>query len=130
MISGIMPLREVDDLIDFRRDTVGDNLRSVIYYHEDGYNLQFILDDVEPLYSEEEIEEVVQDLGVNAFGKPQQERFYLHGNLNCTNRCFEEAIEMNILLSDREGIGVALDDDASPDLQTFVGECIRTIGGN
>lgn len=116
------------DLVEFLQDTVEDALRSVIHYHEDGHEVVYVREDIAPQYSDEEITDIVQDLGIEAFGKSMQEKFYVHGDLHCTVRCFEDAIEMNFLANQREGIAVALDAEAFAANRTFIGKCMDIAG--
>lgn len=70
--STIMPPREVDNLVGLLHDTVGDNLRNVVHYHENGL---YIRDDIKSKYSEQEMGEVVQYLGFEAFGNLSKRGF-------------------------------------------------------
>jgi hypothetical protein len=74
------------------------------------------------------MEEVVEDLGFEALTKPMQEELYVHGSLNCTVKCFEDAIEMNFPFSEREGVAVSLSGEAFVTQQTFIGKCMETVG--
>jgi hypothetical protein len=119
---------EVDQLVTFLRDRVGENLRSVVYYDGEEYDVAYLQEDVREQYSADEMEEVVEDLGFEALTKPMQEELYVHGSLNCTVKCFEDAIEMNFPFSEREGVAVSLSGEAFVTQQTFIGKCMETVG--
>lgn len=112
----------------FLQKEVGDELRSVIYYDEDTFDVVYARDDVRDQYSESELEQVRQELGVASFGKPALEDLYVHGELNCTVHCFDEAIEMQFIASDTEGISVGLDPAAFVTHRTFIGRCLEEAG--
>lgn len=112
----------------FLQKEVGDELRSVIYYDEDTFDVVYTRDDVRDQYSESELEQVRQELGVASFGKPALEDLYVHGELKCTVHCFDEAIEMQFIASDTEGISVGLDPAAFVTHRTFIGRCLEEAG--
>ena len=112
----------------FLEQEVGDELRSVIYYDETTFDLVYVRDDVRDQYSERDLERIRQELGVASFGKPMLEDLYVHGDLQCTVKCFEEAIEMHFLASDTEGIAVGLDSAAFVTHRTFIGRCLEEAG--
>lgn len=119
---------EVDRLVAFLQERVGENLRSVVYYDGEGYDVAYLQDDVREQYSDDEMDDVVEDLGFEALAKPMQEELYVHGSLNCTVRCFEDAIEMNFPFDEREGVAVSLAGEAFVTHQTFVGKCMEIVG--
>lgn len=117
-----------EQLVTFLETEVGDELRSVIYYDEATFDLIYARDDVQDQYSERDLEQVRQELGVASFGKPALEDLYVHGELNCTVHCFDEAIEMQFIVSDTEGIAVGLDPAAFVTHRTFIGRCLEKAG--
>lgn len=123
-----MAPRDPERLTEFLKSEVGDELRSVIYYDEDTFDLVYARDDVREQYTESELEDVRQDLGITSFGKPALEGLYVHGDLQSTVHCFEDAIEMQFLLSDTEGIAVGLDPAAFVTHRTFIGRCLEEAG--
>ncbi|MBX0293520.1 DUF7522 family protein [Haloarcula nitratireducens] len=107
---------------------VGDELRSVIYYAEDTFEVVYARADVRSQYTDRDLEKVRQELGITSFGKPAMEDLYVHGDLKCTVHCFENAIEMQFVASDAEGIAVALDPAAFVAQRTFVARCMEEAG--
>lgn len=123
-----MAQRDPDQLTEFLQAEVGDELRSVIHYDENTFELVYARDDVAEQYTESDLENVRQDLGVASFGKPVLEDLYVHGDLQCTVHCFENAIEMMFLVSETEGIAVGLDPAAFVTHRTFIGRCLEEAG--
>ncbi|USZ68476.1 hypothetical protein NGM10_01750 [Halorussus salilacus] len=114
-------------LTEFLQDYVGDHLRSVIFYDEDGAELLYVRDDVAEQYSEDEIGRVVDDVRLEAVEKPHQEDLYAHGRLNCTVRCFDDAVEMHFPRDETSGTAVALDGEVFAVHNTFVGKCMEAM---
>jgi len=126
-----------EPLAEFLRDELGDSLRSVIHYSiavdERGeptldHDLVYVREDVDAAYSDEERQDVVRDLGLESFGKEFQERLYDHGELNSIVRCFEGAIEMHFIVSEGEGVAVAMEPETFVAERTFIGRCMEKAG--
>lgn len=117
-----------EQLTTFLVDELDDDLRSVIHFAEDTFDLIHVRDDVRERYSDDDLEEVRQDLTFGSLAKPALEDVYVHGDLYCTVRCFENAIEMLFLQSDTEGIAVALEPAAFVAQRSFVGKCLEEAG--
>ncbi|WP_276271027.1 DUF7522 family protein [Haloarcula litorea] len=123
-----MATDEPERVAEFLEAEVGDALRSVIYYAEDTFEVVYARGDVREQYDDEDLERVRQELGVTSFGKPAMEELYVHGELRCTVHCFEDAIEMQFVASDTEGIAVALDPAAFVTQRTFIARCMAEAG--
>ncbi|WP_135851146.1 DUF7522 family protein [Halorussus salinus] len=122
-----MSVTSAEALTTFLRDRVGDHLRSVIYYDDDGGDVLYVRDDVADEYTERDIKEVVRDVRLEAVEKPHQEDLYAHGPLNYTVRSFEDAVEMHFLHDETSGTAVALDREVFASHDTFIGECLDVI---
>ena len=114
-------------LTEFLKGHVGDHLRSVLRYDETGGELLYVRDDVAEQYSRDEMAEVEQDVRLEAFGTSHQEDLYDHGSLNCTVRCFDDAVEMHFPRDETSGTAVALDGEVFAVHNTFVGRCIELM---
>ncbi len=66
---------------------------------------------------------------LEAIERAHQEDLYIHGSLNCTIRCFEDAIEMHFTHGELCGTAVALDGEAFAVQNTFVGTCLDIMRG-
>lgn len=122
-----MSVTSAEALTTFLRDRVGDNLRSVIYYDDDGGDVLYVRDDVADEYTETDVEEVVRDVRLEAVEKPHQEDLYAHGPLNYTVRWFEDAVEMHFLHDETSGTAVALDREVFAIHDTFIGQCLDVM---
>ena len=114
-------------LTDFLQQRVGDHLRSVLYYDSDGGEFLYLRDDVADEYDDAERENVLRDVRLEAVEKPHQEDLYAHGPLNCTVRCFENAVEMHFPLDETSGTAVALDGEVFAIHNTFIGKCLEVM---
>lgn len=117
----------VDDLTAFLEDRVGERLRSVAYYHEDGYELAYVRDDVAEEYTEAEIDDIFQGIRLEGFANSLEEEQYPHGDLSCVVRCFENAIEMHFPIDEGTGIAVAMEGETFVSNQTFIGTCLEKV---
>lgn len=112
----------------FLDERLGENLRSVVHYEDDGREIIHARDDVFEQYSADEVDHVFQDLGIESLEKPIQEDLYVHGDLNCVIRMFDEAVEMHFILAPGEGIAVAVEPAAFITQSTFISECLKFAG--
>lgn len=118
------------ELAEYLENRIGDRLRSVIHYDEGDYSIVLARDDVAERYSVEGIESVVSELLFENFETAHQEGLYVHGDLNCSIRCFERGVEMHFPHSENAGSAVALDPQVTEDLYSFVGDCLTVIGSS
>lgn len=125
-----MDREHVEALVEFLRERVGDDLRSVIHYDFDDadYEVVYGRSDVMAEYSPETIDSIVQSYEIDSLGKAVEEDRYAHGDLNCIVRCFEDGIEIN-LLGDAEGVAVGLEGGTFLAHNTFVGTCMEITAG-
>ncbi|WP_135302210.1 DUF7522 family protein [Haloarcula amylovorans] len=119
---------EPERVASYLESEVGDELRSVIYYAEDTFEVVYAREDVRSQYTDRDLEKVRQELGITSFGKPAMEDLYVHGDLKCTVHCFEEAIELQFVASDTEGVAVALDPAAFVAQRAFIVRCMEEAG--
>lgn len=119
---------ESKELVTFLRDKVGDHLRSVLYYDDDTRDLLYIRDDVADAYDERGRADVLRDMRLEAIEKAHQEDLYIHGSLDCTIRCFDDAVEMHFIHGEACGTAVALDSEVFAVHNTFVGRCLDVMG--
>ncbi|WP_134670907.1 DUF7522 family protein [Halorussus marinus] len=118
-----MSVAAAESLTEFLRERVGDHLRSVVHYTADDWQVVYLRDDVADRYADGEIERAVDDVRLEGLGKPHQESLYDHGELNCTVKCFENAVEMHFAHDANTGTAVALDAEVFAVHNTFIGRC-------
>jgi len=114
-------------LTEFLHEYVGDHLRSVIRYDETGGEILYVRDDVADQYTDEEVEEIVRDVRLEAVQKAHQEDLYEHGPLNATVRSFDDAVEMHLPRDETTGVAVALDGEVFAAHNTFLGRCMELM---
>ncbi|MGM0592609.1 MAG: hypothetical protein ACQETI_13485 [Halobacteriota archaeon] len=107
-----------------------ETLRSVGYYDDDGGHLLYVRDDVDEVYGRAEREQVFTRARLEAMDRPNQESLYVHGELLCTFRCFEEATKFHATLTDTEGIVAAVDAGGVDDLRGTTDVIRRTVEAN
>jgi len=115
-------------LTQFLLDEVGDQLRSVIYHRGRDHDVTYVRDDVAARYTDEEVAQVVEDLVFDTLDKHHQEGMYVHGDLVCNVRCFEEAVEIHLVLDEHRGIAISLEPTVLLEHQSFVGRCMEAVG--
>lgn len=95
----------------FFDNRVGDDLRSIITYQESAHEVVYLRDDVATQYSEDDFEKSIKDTRFDSLTKPLYEETFSeeHGELTCLVQAFENAVEMNFVLADGEGVAVGMD---------------------
>lgn len=111
----------------FLERNIEDDLRSVVHYTSDDHEIVFVRDDIEGAYSPKEIESMVDNLRIENLDRHQQEDIYVHGELNCSIRCFERGVVMHFPHRKTEGTVVGLDPQVTEDLYSFIGDCLTFI---
>ncbi|NHN58633.1 MULTISPECIES: hypothetical protein [Halorussus] len=114
-------------LTEFLRERVGDHMRSVLTYDDEGAELLYVRDDVADQYTDEEMARVADDVRLEAVAKHHQEDLYRHGELNATVRCFDDAVEMHFPRDETSGTAVALDGEVFAIHNTFLGRCLEAM---
>lgn len=104
-------------------EEVGNALRSVGRHTESGYDLVYIRDDVEAIYSTDEIDEVFDDLKLQALNRDYVEGLFNAGTLECTIFGFESAIMFHFVDEDQTGLWVTVDRSAPITLDSIIASC-------
>ncbi|AUV84469.1 hypothetical protein C2R22_23265 (plasmid) [Salinigranum rubrum] len=125
-----MSRASAQELVTFLQHELGPQLRSVAYYEENEREILYARDDVTEQYTDEQIEQIFQDLFFETWGRFQQETLYAHGNLNSIVRCFDDAVEMHFPLGELSGVAVAVDPEAVPELYSITDDCLDQLHGN
>ncbi|MFB9823816.1 hypothetical protein [Halobaculum roseum] len=122
--DGNMATRMATRLENFFEQRTDENLRSIVKYEEESYDIVYLRDDVAEQYTTEEIESAIDDSRMESLTAPIYEDTYSedHGQLTCLVQCFENVIEMNFVLEDGVGAAVALDAEAMADAHGLVAE--------
>lgn len=109
-----MVTRLAGHLEEFFAEETDGNLRSIIAYQPDGYEVYYIRDDVGDEYTPAEFDKSVADTRLDSLSRPLYESGFSdeHGDLTCLVQAFEEVVEMNFILADGHGVAVGLDAEA------------------
>lgn len=115
------------ELVPSLKDEVDDALRSVAVYDEDGYEVEFIRDDVEGTYTDEDIEEVYDDLVIQGLSREFLEQLFHAGDLECSMYGFEEATMFHFTGGEYSGLFVSIDRIRGMDLDAIISTCKGAI---
>lgn len=116
-------------LQEFFEQRTNGNLRSIVKYEEESYEIVHLRDDVVEQYTTDEIESAIDESRMESLTAPIYEDTFSedHGQLTCLVQCFENVIEMNFVLEDGLGAAVALDAEAMADAHGLVAEARRIV---
>lgn len=124
-----MATRMVSRLREFFEARANDDLRSIVKYEQEDYDIVYLRDDVADMYSEAEIEAAVDDARMESLTTPLYEDTFspAHGELTCMVKCFENVVEMNFALSDGVGAAVAVDAEAMSGAHGLIAEAREIV---
>lgn len=128
---GNMATRMATRLENFFEQRTDGDLRSIVKYEEDTYEIVHLRDDVGEQYTTDELESAIDESRMESLTAPIYENTFSedHGQLTCLVQCFENVIEMNFVLEDGVGAAVALDAEAMADAHGLVAEARRIVLG-
>jgi len=105
-----MMVSDGDAFADELRSLVGDALRSVAIYDEDGYDFRYLRDELDGR-AEDLAADIHQNLVLEGIGKEHLEDLFEAGDLHCTLHEFEEMQAYHFVTGQFEGVFVGLDSD-------------------
>lgn len=112
-----------ESLVDALQDEAGLALRSVTYYDEESYEMLFLRDDVETIYSSEELDDVFNDLRLEGWGRERLKDLFNAGDLECSIYGFEDAMMFHFVTNDFTGVFLTYDRGATVDVEEFITVC-------
>lgn len=120
----LMAYKMASRLETFLKVRTDDSLRSIIIYERDDYEIEFIRSDVAAQYSEDEIEEAIDESRFESLTGPNYTDIFSddHGELLCLSTCYEHVIELNFVLSDGVGAAIAIDAEAMDEAKGLVAD--------
>lgn len=124
-----MPDQLASRLQEYFEAQTNDGLRSITRYDQEGFQVDYIRDDVAQLYDEAELQEAIDESRFDTFSAPIYDRVYAddHGDLTCMAICFENVLEMNFVLEDGVGVAVGLDIESLSETGGLVGEAREIV---
>ena len=105
------------------RKEVGEQLRVVGEYDDEGYDLLYVRDDIRPAVEELDLERIHRELVLQGIGREHLEDLYEGGRLQCSVHRFDELTACHFVESETTGRYVSIDSDATVDFETFVETC-------
>jgi hypothetical protein len=107
---------------DFFEEHAGEHLRSIVRYDRDGYEIVFLRDDVAAQYDDQELDNAIDQNRLDSLTSPVYEDVFAkdHGEMRCLVQCFENTLDMNLILDDGIGAIVTLDAAAIADCHGLI----------
>lgn len=104
---------------EFRSD-VGEELRMVARYDDEGLDLQYMRDDVDSRRSDEELQHLYEELLRENRTGSELEGQFSSGRLRSSMLAFEEFVAFHFISTDDEGYVVTVEPDTSMDINEFM----------
>lgn len=123
-----MGKEDAERLVDFFQNETTTDLRSVIYYDTGDYDLIHAHENLDERYAEENIDDIINELGIQSLERSIKENAYHHGDLQCSVKWFEDGIELYIFTGETEGIAVGFGPMAFIESQSFLWRCLEKAG--
>ena len=114
-------------IVDALTDDVGEGLRSVAEYDNNGYELYYIRDDLEETYSAEEIQRVYEQIDVEGLGYYTLQKVFKAGDLECATYTFEDGRMFHLPIGDFSGLFVSIDRSTAIDHDAVIDRCLTAI---
>jgi len=124
-----MPKESATRLVNFLEDQAGEYLRGAIHYSTDEYVSLYMRDDVDALYSSEEIQKLAEYYRQENQGRAGGEQFEL-GTNHCTVNFYDDAILFHFSQGDEIGTVITLEPEADRNIVEFITECLRQLHHN
>jgi hypothetical protein len=111
-----------EELVTDLRATAGDALRSVATYDQNGFDLIYCRDELEPRAADR-APEIHEDLVLQGVGRERLESLFEAGSLHCSVHRFDELTAFHFLAEEYEGLFVSIDAEADIQLASFAETC-------
>lgn len=105
------------------QEATGDDLRSVVHYEETEYEMIYLREDVDAIYSSDELDDVIEDLRLQGWGQEPIEELFNAGELECSIFGFEEAMMFHFVTNDFKGVFVTYDRGADVNIEIVIDIC-------
>ena len=118
----VMTDEDAERLVDALRAEVGEALRVVATYDEDGYEAFYVREDAAPRVRDR-ADAVHEDLVLQGLGRGHLEDLFDAGPLQCSMHRFDELTAFHFATGEFEGLFVSVDSGADVPLASFAGTC-------
>lgn len=119
---------EYESLVEYLRDEVGEKLRAVGRYDEDGYEILHIRDDVAQEFSEADIEQIHHEMVLKGLGNQHIESLFNDEPLNCAIYQFASSVRLHFVHEDYRGVYVSIDYDGDINPSRIAERCRDLVG--
>lgn len=109
----------------YLNERIGDLLRGVAHYQEDGFTVVYLREDIQETRHREEVNKMLQR--IRHEGTAEEEQSFPFGHLHATLRVFDETIFMHFPIENQTGVVVALEPEVARSLNSFVGDCLDHV---
>jgi hypothetical protein len=104
------------------REVGGDSIRVIAEYDDEGYDVQYVRDDVESKL-QLVADEIHNELVMQGMGKEYLEELFQAGELRCSVHRLDEVTTFHYIDEEFTGVFVSIDSDADVPLATFSDAC-------
>ena len=121
-----MPPNDVSDThrwVQKLHEEAGDALRSVAKYGEEDYEMLYLRENVDAIYSEDELDKVFDDLRLEGWGRATLQELFNAGPLECSIYGFDEAMMFHFVDDGFKGALVTYDRNAGVETEEFIQAC-------
>ncbi|RDZ64980.1 hypothetical protein C5B90_01025 [Haloferax sp. Atlit-12N] len=114
-------------LAEYLSRRLGDGLRTVVIADDDGYELEYLRDDLSEQYTKGTLTEVVSDLRVETPFSTTGIDTHPIGERRAVVHYYENAFVLQFPFSGAERIIISIGTDAGTDLLQFIEDCRRIV---
>ncbi|POG54722.1 hypothetical protein [Haloferax marisrubri] len=114
-------------LAEYLSRRIGDGLRTVVIADDDGFELEYLRDDLSERYTDGTLTAVISDLRVETpFSTPGIDTHPI-GERRAVVHYYENAFVLQFPFSEAERIIISIGTDAGTDLLRFIEDCRRIV---
>lgn len=112
-------------LVDDLRAAADGALRSIAVYGETDYEMLYMRENVDVVYSHQERNAIFDDLRLEGWGRDRLQELFNAGELACSVYGFDEAMMLHFVTNGFEGAFVTYDRGEGIDVEEFIRICER-----
>lgn len=116
--------------VDAVHGAVGEALRSVTTYDRESYELLYVREDVETIYSTAEVDALLEALRLEGWGRERIEELFNAGQLECNLYGFEQAMVVHVVTGAFEGVVLTYDRGTDVDVEPVLDVCRTHLQGS
>ena len=109
-----------DDLLESAQSHFGPSLQTVSTFHSEGYEKLYFRDDIDELYTEDELSEIFRNLVWEGLSKLYIQDLFYAGDMVCSMWVLQGSVMLLFADEDHTGAFVTVDVDTDADVLDFV----------